>query len=326
MSDRPTLPEGVDELEIYRRMRVARRFDERVLALRTSNVIEGPTHPAIGQEAVAVGVCAHLRTDEKITSTHRGHAHTISKGADLKRMMAELYGRDEGYCHGIGGSMHIADFDIGMLGANGIVAAGLPIALGAALANKLDNEPSAVVCFFSDGAVGAGPFHECLNIAALWQLPVLFLCENNGWAAGAALEETVAAESPHLLAEGYGVAHSLVDGNDVLAVMKATKTALDHVRSGKGPYLLEARTMRISVHAVRENMPPDNRDAVTMQEWATKDPLERHSKSMLSRGVATQSDLDRIHAEVEGHLDEAIAFAEGGHPPQLDRALEAFRT
>jgi len=326
MSDQLTLPEGVDELEIYRRMRVARRFDERVLALRTSNVIEGPTHPAIGQEAVAVGVCAHLRPDEKITSTHRGHAHTISKGADLRKMMAELYGRDEGYCHGIGGSMHIADFDIGMLGANGIVAAGIPIALGAALANKLDGNPSAVVCFFSDGAVAAGPFHECLNIAALWQLPILFLCENNGWAAGAAIEETVAAESPHMFADGYGIAHSLVDGNDILAVMTAAKTALDHVRAEKGPYLLEARTMRISVHAVRENMPPDNRDTTTMQQWAAKDPLQRHIESMWTRGVADQNALERIHASVEDLLDDAIAFAEAGHPPTLDRALEAFRT
>jgi pyruvate dehydrogenase E1 component alpha subunit len=320
-----TLPEGVDELEIHRRMVLARRFDERVVEMRLAGRLEGVVHPAFGQEAVAVGACAHLRPGDKITSTHRGHAHCIAKGADLNRMMAELFGRIGGYCHGLGGSMHIADFDIGMLGANGIVAAGMPIATGAAVAATLDGSDSVALSFFSDGATGAGPFHETLNIAALWQLPIVYLCENNGWAAGTAIETALAAKSPYLMADTFGIASSVVDGNDIHAMLEASRVAIEHARSGSGPYLLEAKTFRLSQHAVRALPLPDARDAETLRIWREeRDPVARHAGSMIERGVADDSALDAIRAGVESMIDDAIEFAEASPYPTLDDALEGL--
>jgi acetoin:2,6-dichlorophenolindophenol oxidoreductase subunit alpha len=320
-----TLPEGVDELEIHRRMVLARRFDERVVALRLAGRLDGVVHPAFGQEAVAVGACAHLRTSDRITSTHRGHAHCIAKGADINRMMAELFGRRDGYCRGIGGSMHIADFEIGMLGANGIVAAGMPIATGAALAAKLDGGDGIALCFFSDGATGAGPFHETLNIAALWELPIVYLCENNGWAAGTAIETALSAESPYLMAQTFGMASAVVDGNDILAVLEATRKAIDHARSGAGPFLLEAKTFRLSQHAVRAAPLPDVRDAETLRLWREeRDPIARHAGSVIERGVADTAALDSIAAGVENQIDAAIEFAEASPYPTLDDALEGL--
>ncbi len=320
----PALPPGVEEIELYRRMVLARRFDERIQDLRVEGTITGVVHPAIGQEAVAVGVCAHLKTEDRITSTHRGHGHCIAKGAVPRRMMAELYGRRDGYCRGLGGSMHIADFDIGMLGANGIVAAGLPIAMGAALAAMLDGDDCVAVCFFSDGAVGAGPFHEALNIAALWKLPMVFLCENNGWAGGTPVERSVAAGSPHEFAGGYGVPHGEVDGNDLTKVLEAAKAAIEHARGGAGPFLLEAKTFRRSQHAVRGAVRQESRDAALIQHWTEHDPLEIHAAQMLKRGVADQSALDDVLRQVDDCIDDAVRFAERSPFPTPQDAAEGL--
>src|SRR5438067_2826150 len=205
-------------LGMFRQMVLIRRFDELAMQLRLEGRIYGVVHPYIGEEAIAVGVCANLRTTDRIVSNHRGHGHCIAKGADIKRMMAELFGRRDGYCKGKGGSMHIADFDVGMLGANGIVGAGLPIAAGAAVAAQLEGSDAVAVGFFGDGATGEGPFHESLNISALMKLPVVWVCENNQYAAETPVESGLAARNVADLAAGYGMPGELVDGHDVLAV------------------------------------------------------------------------------------------------------------
>src|SRR5437667_11093590 len=228
--------------QMLRAMILIREFDELAIKLRTGGKIYGAVHPYVGQEAVAVGVCANLTNADRVTSTHRGHGHCIAKGADVKRMMAELFGRADGYCNGKGGSMHIADFAVGMLGANGIVGGGLPIACGAALAAQLEGKGDVTACFFGDGAAAAGEFHESLNIASLWKLPIVFVCENNQYAAN----NPVGVQHPRLdiaaHAAPYDMPGVIVDGNDVLAVHAMTGDAVARARQGAGPSLLECQT------------------------------------------------------------------------------------
>src|SRR5215813_7602873 len=244
---------------MLRSMVLIREFDELAIQLRVAGKIYGAVHPYVGQEAVAVGVCATLAVSDRVTSTHRGHGHCIAKGADIRRMMAELFGRVDGYCKGKGGSMHIADFAVGMLGANGIVGGGLPIACGAALAGQLEGQGRVTVCFFGDGAAAEGEFHEALNIAALWKLPIVFACENNQYAANNA----VAAQHPRVdiaaHAGAYDMPGVIVDGNDALQVRAATAEAVDRARRGDGPSLLECKTYRWHFHAMRAAVPPETR-------------------------------------------------------------------
>src|ERR1700730_4910143 len=217
-------------IEMYRQMVLIRHFEELALQLRLEDRIHGVVHPYSGQEAIAVGVCANLRVTDRIVSNHRGHGHCIAKGADVKRMMAELFGRSTGYCKGKGGSMHIADFDVGMLGANGIVGAGLPITAGAGVAAQLEGSDAVAVGFFGDGATGEGPFHESLNIASLLQLPVVWVCENNQYAAGTPVASGLATRNVADLAAGYDMPGYVVAGNDVLAVSAATREAVQRAR------------------------------------------------------------------------------------------------
>src|ERR687895_1331538 len=218
-------PSTPDPIDLLRRMILIREFDELAIKLRTEGKIYGAVHPYVGQEAVAVGVCADLTHADRVTSTHRGHGHCIAKGADVKRMMAELFGRVDGYCKGKGGSMHIADFAIGMLGANGIVGGGLPIACGAALAAQLEDAGNVTACFFGDGATGEGEFHESLNIASLWKLPLVFVCENNQYGAGNAVASVRVVGDISTHAAAYGMPGVSVDGNDVLAVREVAREA-----------------------------------------------------------------------------------------------------
>src|SRR5579859_2939296 len=220
-------------LEMYRQMVLIRHFEELALQLRMADRIHGVVHPYSGQEAIAVGVCANLRVSDRIVSNHRGHGHCIAKGADVKRMMAELFGRRDGYCKGKGGSMHIADFDAGMLGANGIVGAGLPITAGAGVAAQLEGSDTVAVGFFGDGATGEGPFHESLNISALMKLPVIWVCENNQFAAETPVAAGLAAPNVADLAAGYDMPGVIVDGNDVLAVYAASREAVQRARAGR---------------------------------------------------------------------------------------------
>src|SRR2546428_5365986 len=248
-------------VQMLRTMILIREFDERAIQLRVAGKIYGAVHPYVGQEAVAVGVCANLTLSDRVISTHRGHGHCIAKGADIRRTMAELFGRADGYCKGKGGSMHIADFAVGMLGANGIVGGGLPIACGAALAGQLEGKGAVTVCFFGDGATGEGEFQETLNIASLWKLPLIFICENNQYGAGNAVESVRRVADRSIHAPAYGMPGVSVDGNDVLAVRDATGEAVERARRGAGPTLIHCKTFRSLFHALRDRAPAAARPA-----------------------------------------------------------------
>src|SRR6478609_4439999 len=290
--------------DMLRQMQTIRTFEERASADYHAGKIYGVVHCYIGEEAVAVGVCAALNRDDQIISTHRGHGHCIAKGADLNRMMAELYGRQDGYCKGKGGSMHIADFEIGMLGANGIVAGGIAIVTGAGLAAQMEGKGGVAVAFFGDGASNAGPFHECLNIAATWKLPMLYVCENNMYAAQTAAAQTHALPDVARRAAGYGIPGIVVDGNDVFAVHQAASAAVDRARSGGGPTLIECKTYRWRAHTERKGQ-PDPRDAREIEAWKGKDPI-----ALLERQLREQGELDDagLHA-IESETMQALEVA-----------------
>jgi pyruvate dehydrogenase E1 component alpha subunit len=310
---------------MLRTMILIREFDERAIALRVAGKIYGAVHPYVGQEAVAVGVCASLTVRDRVTSTHRGHGHCIAKGADVRRMMAELFGRVDGYCKGKGGSMHIADFAVGMLGANGIVGGGLPIACGAALAAQLEGRGDVTVCFFGDGAAAEGEFHEALNIAAVWKLPIVFVCENNQYAANNA----VAVQHPRVDIAAHAAAYDMpgviVDGNDVLAVHAATEDAVARARRGLGPSLLECKTYRWRFHAMRATPPPETRPAEEISTWKARDPIASLEQHALDRGLLSADEIGAIRAGVRADLDAAVAFAEQSpFPDPKDLLVDMF--
>jgi len=307
---------------MYRQMVLIRHFEELALRLRGEGRIHGVVHPYSGQEAIAVGVCANLRITDRIVSNHRGHGHCIAKGADIKRMMAELFGRRDGYCKGKGGSMHIADFDAGMLGANGIVGAGLPIAAGAAVAAQLEGSDAVAVGFFGDGATGEGPFHESLNIAALLKLPVLWVCENNQYAADTPVENGLAARNVADFAAGYGMPGHVVDGNDVVSVYAAAREAIRHARAGDGPTLLECKTWRRHVHAQREVPPPDRRPPELRELWDARDPIPAFETYLQRRGVMTAAQMADVGLSIDADLAEAVAFADASPYPAPEDALD----
>ena len=267
-------PEG--QREMLRTMQTIRRFEERASADYHAGNIYGVVHCYVGEEAVAAGVCAALDPDDQIISTHRGHGHCIAKGADLDRMMAELYGRETGYCKGKGGSMHIADFAKGMLGANGIVAGGISIVTGAGLAAQLLGNGRVAVSFFGDGAANAGPFHEFINIAAAWKLPVIYVCENNLYAAQTGQMATHAMPDVAGRAGGYGIPGVVVDGNDIFAVHEAAGKAVARARAGEGPTLIECKTYRHRPHTERKGQ-PDHRPREEVALWMSdaRDPIAR---------------------------------------------------
>ena len=316
-----------DLIELLRQMILIREFDQLAIELRTARRIHGVVHPYVGEEAVAVGVCAALRRSDRITSTHRGHGHCIAKGADINRMMAELFGRVDGYCKGKGGSMHIADFAIGMLGANGIVAGGMPIACGAALAAQLEGAGGVAACFFGDGATGEGEFHETLNIAALWKLPLLFVCENNRYGAGNAVESVRANPEISQHAAAYGMPGVPVDGNDVLAVRDATVDAVERARRGAGPTLLHCKTFRWLFHAMRDVPQPDTRSADLLAAWRSRDrdPIARFEDHLTAGGVVTAAEVLSIRDQIKRALAAAVDFAEASpYPDPKDLLVDMF--
>jgi pyruvate dehydrogenase E1 component alpha subunit len=313
--------EASRSVELYRQMLLIRRFEERALDLRRDGRIYGVVHPYIGEEAIAVGVCANLRVSDRIVSNHRGHGHCIAKGADIKRMMAELFGRRDGYCKGKGGSMHIADFDVGMLGANGIVGGGLPITAGAGLAAQFEGRGDVAVGFFGDGATGEGPFHESLNISAIWKLPVIWVCENNGYAVETPIETALAADNVADLAAGYKIPAQIVDGNDVEAVAEAARVAVARARAGEGPTLLECKTWRRGSHAQREIPPPERRPADRIEHWVSRDPLDAFEQRLAERGLLDTALLAEIRQSIDRALEEAVDFAEASPFPDPEDAL-----
>jgi acetoin:2,6-dichlorophenolindophenol oxidoreductase subunit alpha len=280
--------------------------------------VRGPLHLSTGQEAVPAGVCAHLRRDDLLTSTHRGHGHTLAKGADLTRMMCELFGKATGFNGGKGGSMHIADFSVGMLGANGVVAAGLPIAVGAAHAQKLKKSDAITVCFFGDGAINRGPFLEALNWARVYQLPVLFVCEDNRWSATTASGPMTAGEGASVRAESLWISATKVDGNDVLAVHDAARELVQQVRSGSGPRLLHAITYRVKGHVSVD--PAAYRDANELEAALKTDPIARARRLFIDAG-GSAGELDAIDREAADEVAAALAAADAAPWPDASAAF-----
>jgi acetoin:2,6-dichlorophenolindophenol oxidoreductase subunit alpha len=320
MSLSPNLPPD-KQREMLRQMLTIRRFEERASADYHAGKIYGVVHCYIGEEAVAVGVCSALDRGDRIISTHRGHGHCIAKGADLNRMMAELYGRQTGYCKGKGGSMHIADFGIGMLGANGIVAGGISIITGAGLAAQMEGKGGVAVSFFGDGASNAGPFHECLNIAATWKLPMLYVCENNMYAAQTPAAATHALSDVAARSAGYGIPGFVVDGNDIVAVHQAAIRAVERARAGGGPTLIECKTYRQRGHTERKGQ-PDPRDKGEVDAWKRKDPIALLERQMRDQGDLDDAGLRTIERDVMAALEAAIAFAEASPFPLPEQATD----
>jgi acetoin:2,6-dichlorophenolindophenol oxidoreductase subunit alpha len=315
-------PSPEKQREMLRLMQTIRRFEERAADDYHAGDIYGVVHCYIGEEASGVGVCAALNRDDQIISTHRGHGHCIAKGADLNRMMAELYGRETGYCKGKGGSMHIADFGIGMLGANGIVAGGIPIVTGAGLAAQIEGKGRVAVAFFGDGASNAGPFHESINIAAAWKLPVIYVCENNHWAAQTPSTATLALPDVAARAAGYGIPGVIVDGNDVLAVHEVAATAVARARAGEGPTLIETKTYRWRKHTERQHQ-LDRRPPDEIEGWKAKDPIKRFVEQIRSQqGQLTEAEWEAMDREILAEIEAAVSFAKASPFPAPEKALE----
>jgi len=317
-------------VEMYVLMLTIRRFEEMVSELFYRGELPGAAHLCIGQEAVAVGTCANLRPDDRITSTHRGHGHLIAKGARLQDMFAELYGRETGCCRGKGGSMHIADFRVGDVGAMGIVGGGLPVATGTALAASLQGTDQVSVCFFGDGAANQGTFHESINLAALWKLPVVYVCENNGYALWSPYWKTVAGSDIASRAAAYGILGLRVNGNDVIAVFEAVHEAVERARLGNGPTLLECQTYRWHGHNEGENAILGDRQYRTteeIEEWKRKCPIASFEEILLQRGSLTGDEISQIDSRIRSELDEAVAYAKGSPFPPPEAALDdVFKT
>jgi pyruvate dehydrogenase E1 component alpha subunit len=305
---------------MHRKMLEIRFFEEKVFELYGQNLVPGTIHLYLGEEAVAVGVCSTLRKGDYITSTHRGHGHCIAKGAELKRTMAEILGKKTGYCKGKGGSMHIADFSIGMLGATAVVGAGLPIAVGASLSVKLRKTDQVVACFFGEGASNQGTFHESINMASIWKLPVIFVCENNLYAMGTRQSTVMAIENVADRAVAYGIPGVVVDGNDVLAVYEATQKAVERARKGEGPTLIECKTYRHKGHSRVD--PAKYRPKEEVEEWLAKDPIKRFKEKLLQTNTLTESEIQQIEKEVSDEIEEAVKFAMESPYPAPEEALE----
>jgi pyruvate dehydrogenase E1 component alpha subunit len=310
-----------DKLEfMYKRMVKIRCFEDRVKDLFAAGELPGFVHLYLGQEAVASGVCANLNDDDYITSTHRGHGHIIAKGGDLSKMMAELYGKATGYNKGKGGSMHIAWPELGILGANGILAAGLPIATGAALSAKYRKSGQVAVGFFGDGASNEGAFHESLNIASAFDLPVVYVCENNLYAVSTRQSDVRKIEDIADRATGYGMPGVVVDGNDVTAVYEVTKEAVERARAGEGPTLIECKTYRWRTHF--EGEPDTYRPPEEVAAWRAREPIAPFRKMLIDQKVFKKTELDAIDQAVTEELDQAVEFGRTGPLPQPQEALQ----
>lgn len=310
-------------LGMYERMLSAREFEEKLYYLFLTRPMPGTMHQATGQEAVAVGVVSALEPGDYITSTHRGHAHCIAKGVPMDGMMAEMFARRTGVCRGMGGSMHLADFSRGMLGAFGIVGAGIPIAVGAALSARVRRSEQIAAAFFGDGAINEGVFHEAMNMAALWELPVLFVCENNQYALSMTVDRSSAVTELYKRGAAYNVPGVRVDGNDVTAVYRAALEAAERARSGDGPTLIECVTYRVRGHARFESS--HYRKAEEVEAWKKLDPIERLKEALLAAGLADKEELEGIRDRVMSEVNAAVAFAEAS-PEAQPRDYLAFVT
>jgi len=312
-----------DLLGLYRRMLLIRRIEERLGEDFKRGDLPGPVHLYIGEEAVATGVCAHLTDADWIASTHRGHGHFLAKGGDPRLLVAEVYGREGGACRGMGGSMHVADFSKGILGANGIVGGGIGLAVGAALAAQLDRKGAVSVAFFGDGAANQGVLMEALNVSALWKLPLVLVCENNGFSEfSPTATVTVGAIADR--AKPFGVPSAAVDGNDVIAVWQAARAAVRRARAGEGPSLLECCTYRLRGHVESEAsfLQGSYRSDAEVADWATRDPIARLAGYLDQNGLAPASAREAIEAEVAAAVAAAVAYATASPYPAPDQARQ----
>jgi TPP-dependent pyruvate/acetoin dehydrogenase alpha subunit/pyruvate/2-oxoglutarate/acetoin dehydrogenase E1 component len=308
-------------VEMQRRMLRIRAFDERAADLLSKGMIPGVVHTSIGHEAAVVGGCMAVRDDDYMVGYHRSHSHPIGKGAKVAPLMAELFGRSTGICHGKGGSMHLADFSVGSLGESGIVAAGMPIAVGAALGAKLSGQDRVCLCFFGDGAANAGPFHEAINLASIWKTPVIFICENNEYAVTFSVRDAMMVENVADRAAAYGIPGVVVDGQDVLAVHTVVSEAVVRARSGDGPTLIEAKTYRYhehSVMALKFSYRPDEE----IERWRARDPVALFRQELIDRGALDPEAADRLEVEIAEEIEGAITFAQNSPLPNPEEALE----
>jgi len=307
-------------LEMYRRMWRIRWFERAATDLFQRGQIKGTVHTYVGMEASGVGVCMALRRDDLVAGTHRSHGHNIAKGADSARMMAELLGRETGYCRGRGGSMHIAAFETGSLGALAVVAAGIPLAVGAALGFKMRGEDRVAVPFTGDAGSNTGNWHECMNLAAVWRLPVVFVLENNGFGVSTRIEDSVLVEDLSSRAAGYGMPGVRVDGFDVLAVYQAACQAVERARTGAGPTLIVTESYRFDGHYAGEPEVYRDRDEVAL--WRQKDPIPRFREYLVGEASFPEATLDEIELAVKAEIDAAIAFARSSPEPDPATALD----
>lgn len=302
-------------VNMYATMVRIRLFELKVEEMVMAGKLGGFCHLYIGEEAIATGVCAVLKKEDYITSTHRGHGHLIAKGGDVKLMMAELFGKANGYCKGKGGSMHIADLDLGILGANGIVGGGPPLAVGAALAAQYKETDNVCVAFFGDGASNQGTVHESMNLASILKLPAVFIAENNGYAEMTCQAEHQNIESIAERAQAYGIPGVSVDGNDVMAVYEAASESVNRARQGKGPTIVECMTYRIKGHYIGDPEVYRSKDEVALWQTENKDPIHRFKKRLLEKKVSTQKQIDELDASIQKEVEEAVVFAEKGADP-----------
>ena len=309
------------QLDLHRRMVRIRLFEEAAGKLAEAARLPGFLHLYVGQEAVAAGVCANLNDDDPITSTHRGHGHLVAKGGDFKRMMAELMAKSTGYCKGKGGSMHISDLDLGMLGANGIVGAGSPIAVGAAFAARYRKRGQVAVAFFGDGATNIGAFHEAANMACALHLPIVFACENNEYGEFTPRSKTMAINDVVERAAGYGMPGVIVDGMDAEAVYEVAGEAIARARRGDGPSFIEAKTYRFYNHHGIQNLGLKYRSDDEVSEWKARDPIVMLEGRMRDQGVVTADEVAAVWTSLRADIDEAIAFAEASPVPTPDQLL-----
>ncbi len=300
-------------LDALRTMHLIRCFEEKAEQLYALGKVHGTMHLYIGEEAVAVGACLALLPGDYILSTHRGHGHCLAKGADVNLMMAEFMGKATGYCRGRGGSMHIADVETGNLGANGVVGGGLPMSAGVGLGLQMQGSDRVCVCFFGDGAANEGAFHEALNLASIWKLPVVYVCENNQYALSMPVQKGCAVERLSLRAASYGLPGVTVDGNDLLAVYQAVREAVARARAGEGPGLIEALTYRWRGHSKSDRQRYRPREEV--KAWQARDPIARLRGQLLESGLAAAPQLDAVAAQAQAAIEEAVAYAEAAPEP-----------
>ncbi|NOL32197.1 thiamine pyrophosphate-dependent dehydrogenase E1 component subunit alpha [Bacillus altitudinis] len=323
MQKQITLPEQISHeklADLYKQMWLVRYFDEKVDQFFAKGLIHGTTHLCVGQEASAVGSIAVLKDEDKIVSTHRGHGHCIAKGAEVNKMMAELFGRETGYCKGKGGSMHIADLEKGNLGANGIVGGGIPLATGAALTSKMKKEGFVVLCFFGDGATNEGSFHEALNLASIWDLPVVFICENNQYGMSGPVKEMINIEDISTRAKSYGMPGKTVDGNDMVEIMNTVDEAVSRARAGEGPSLIEMKTYRWKGHSKSDAKKYRTREEET--EWRQKDGIKRFKSLLMELDVLTEEQAVRLQEEAKQEIEASVEFAKNSKEPSIDTLLE----